>query len=99
MHQRIGVQHLDRRGGAQRPRLRHAEQGRALEDQERPKPLAAGEDGVVHGLADAGVVALHGRQQPLQGRIGLGAFELHRLVQGCQVGLARAGLQGRARHS
>ncbi len=98
VHQRIGVQHLDRSGGAQRALFRHAEQGRALQGQEGPQPLAAREDGVAHGLTDAGLVPLRRRQQPLQNGVGPRGLALHRLVQGCKDGVGRAGLEGRARH-
>ena len=75
MDQRIAMQKLDRRAGAQRPVARAPEQAGGLDGEERAQPLAAAEHRVPHRghearrprqLACPGVV----REQPLEQRFG-----------------------------
>src|SRR5579872_5627398 len=66
MHQRIAVQHLDRRRYPRRTGLRHREQGRGLHHQERPHPLAATQRRIAHRLRQTPFRPFHGRQQRCQ---------------------------------
>ncbi len=68
VHQRIGVQHLDRGGDPRGAGLRHREQGGGLHHQEGPQPLAAAQRGVAHGLGQARLGAVDRRQQSLPAR-------------------------------
>ena len=87
MDQRIAVQKLDRRAGAQRPLARAPEQAGGLDGEERAQPLAAAEHRVPHGgdearrprqLAGPGVV----REQPLEQRFGRRGFVRQRRREG-----------------
>ncbi len=69
MDQRIGVQHFDGGGGPHRIGLGHAEQARALENEERTEALAAREGGVAHGLLRPGVEARGPGQQGIERRL------------------------------
>ena len=53
MRERIAVHAFERRGGIARRIHRHVEQPRALDDQEGAKTLAAAEQRVAHGGAEA----------------------------------------------
>ena len=59
VHERIGVQHLDGRGHAQRMGRLDTEQPRGFEDQERPEALSAGKGGIAHRF-------MHPRVQPVR---------------------------------
>jgi hypothetical protein len=73
MHQRIGVQHLDRGCGTQRPRVVDAEQPRAMLHQERAQPLAARERRIAHRIVDSGMQTVRLGQDGVQHRLdGLG---------------------------
>ena len=52
--ERVGVDQLDRAGGAQRGRARAVHRVGGGEDEQRAQALAAVEDGIAHGLAEAG---------------------------------------------
>jgi len=57
VHERIAMDAFDRRGSVHRLRRRDAEQGRALKHQEGAEALAAGQQCVAHGRAEACPVA------------------------------------------
>jgi len=85
MHQGVGVQRLDRRAHPQGARIIHPEQPRRMQHQEGPEPLAAGHDGVAHGLLHPGLAAFGARQHRVQGGIdefGAGGDSPIQLVMG-----------------
>ena len=69
MHQRIGMQRLDRRPHPQGTGIVHPEQACGMQHQERAEALAPRHDGVAHGLLDPGLAPLRTGQDRVQGGV------------------------------
>ena len=65
----VAVHHFDGGCGTQRADLRHVEQARAVEHEERADALAAAHEGVAHGLDDTPFCAVDRRDQAIEGAI------------------------------
>ena len=87
--QRIGVDHLDRGGGAQRAFLRNVEQLRGGHDEERAEPFSARHDGVMHPLEDPAFEPVALGEQPLHFLGDGGGRFRQRLLQSAQASLNR----------
>ena len=88
MHQRVAMHAFERRARHQRVLPRHVEQGRAFDHQERPKPLAAAEARIAHGLeqprrAAQFAVRRRCREEPIEERLGIGGHRIEAREKGC----------------
>jgi hypothetical protein len=66
MHQRIGVQHFNRRRHAQSRITRHAELRRAFQHQESAQSFAAADAGVTHGFKKPRLITFRRRDQRIK---------------------------------
>ena len=73
MHQRIGVQHFNRRRHAQGRVARHVELRRAFQHQETAQPFAAAHAGIAHGFKQPRLIAFRRRDQGIKRAINFGS--------------------------